>query len=276
MYKFLNLNLMVTRNCNFKCKHCMRGESINESVSNEVLKKVFKPGTIIQHLQLNGGEVFSRPDVLANIINTVIQNKVTIAILEIITNGTLFTPEIESLINRLDYYLQFTNNIKRQFACAGVVIRLSYDKWHLAELEKINRENLPLYYEYAFNIERLTQSRYFGGMNEVKILANAGRAKELDEPKIAPVRLTMFYSKNATPLGEVVEISNLGVDIDGTVCNTCGEMPPLAPSVYGNLLTENLLDILARRGVQCNSESELFARYQEEVFSQAKALGMLK
>lgn len=63
MYNILNLNLMITRNCNISCKHCLRGDAENESISDEVLKVIFKPGTVIQHLQLNGGEVFSRPDV---------------------------------------------------------------------------------------------------------------------------------------------------------------------------------------------------------------------
>lgn len=254
----------------------MRGDATNESVTDEVLRKIFEPGTVIQHLQLNGGEVFSKPDILANIINTIIKNRVRIAILEIITNGTLFTPEVEALIDRIDYYLQFTNNTTKQFAYAGVVVRLSYDKWHLGELKRINHENPSLYYRYASNIERLTQTRYFGGMNEVKVLANAGRAKALDEPKVPPLRITMFYSKKISPLGDVINISNLGVDIDGTICNTCGEMPPLPYSVYGNLLTENITDILTRCGVECHSEDEMFSRYQNEVFSQAKELGVLK
>lgn len=275
MYKYLNLNLMVTRNCNFKCKHCMRGDASNESISDEVLKKVFQPGTTIQHLQLNGGEVFSKPEILANIINTIIQNNVRIAILEIITNGTLFTPKIEALLDRFDHYLQFTNFITGQFVDAGVVVRLSHDKWHSQELKRIHEDNPSLYYEYTSNIERLTQTRYFGGMNEVKVLADAGRAKVLDEPKVAPLKMTMFYTRKNSP-GEVINISSFGVDIDGTVCNTCGDMPPLPSSVYGNILTEEITDILSRRGVECHSEDEWFIRYQEEIFSQARMLGVLK
>lgn len=264
---------MVTRTCNLRCRHCMRGDAANESVSDEVLEAVFKPDTVIQHLQLNGGEVFTRPDILAKIVQMIIQNRVSIAVCEIITNGTLFTPEIEKLIDRLDHYIQFSNYVTKRFISAGTILRLSYDKYHLAELDRIKLENILLYYEYMSNIERLTQSRYFGGMNEISVLADAGRAKELNEPKVAPLRLTMFYSEQKTPLEKVVSISTLGVDINGIVCNTCGEMPPKPSSIYGNLLTEKYEDILARAGVKCNSEAEMFSRYQEETFALARMLG---
>ncbi len=273
MYKIVNLNLMVTRTCNLRRKHCMRGAAANESVSDEVLEAVFKPDTVIQHLQLNGGEVFTRPDILAKIVQKIIQNRMPIAVFEIITNGTLFTPEIESLINRLDNYIQFSNYVTKRFISAGTILRLSYDKYHLAELDRIKSENIALYYEYMDNIERLTQSRYFGGMIEISVLADAGRARELDEPKVPPLRFTMFYSEQKTPLDNVVSISTLGVDIN---CNTCGEMPPKPSSIYGNLLTEKCEDILARTGVKCYSEEEMFARYQEEAFRMARKIGTLK
>lgn len=276
MYKIINLNLMVTRTCNLRCRHCMRGDAANESVSDEVLEAVFKPDTVIQHLQLNGGEVFTRPDILAKIVQKIIQNRVSIAVFEIITNGTLFTPEIEKLIDRLDHYVQFSNYVTKRFISAGTILRLSYDKYHLAELDRIKSENIALYYEYMDNIERLTQSRYFGGMNEIGVLADAGRARELDEPKVPPLRFTMFYSEQKTPLDNVVSISTLGVDINGVLCNTCGEMPPKPSSIYGNLLTEKCEDILARTGVKCYSEEEMFARYQEEAFRMVRKIGAIK
>lgn len=65
------VNLMVTRNCNLKCKHCLGGKPTNQDISDNVRNKIFKSGTIIQLLQLNGGTV------------------------SIPSNGTLFTPRIE-------------------------------------------------------------------------------------------------------------------------------------------------------------------------------------
>ena len=97
MIMMVNLNLIVTRNCNLKCAHCLRGDSVNEDISDVVLNEILKPKTIIQLLQLNGGEVFSRPEVLKKVIDIIIKNKVLINTVVIPSNGTLFTPEIEKL-----------------------------------------------------------------------------------------------------------------------------------------------------------------------------------
>ena len=86
-----NLNLMITKNCNFKCRQCLRGDSENLDISNDTLNNIFRPNTVIFHLELNGGEVFSKPDLLRNIIDIIIKNRVLILEVSIPTNGSLIT-----------------------------------------------------------------------------------------------------------------------------------------------------------------------------------------
>ena len=46
---FNNLALEVTRRCNLRCKHCMRGEPQDLDMSDEVLDKVINQFSSLYH-----------------------------------------------------------------------------------------------------------------------------------------------------------------------------------------------------------------------------------
>lgn len=267
MIMMVNLNLMITRNCNLKCTHCLRGDSANEDISDFVLNDVFRPKTIIRMLQLNGGEVFSRPKVLKQVIDTIIKNRVVIDMVVIPTNGTLFTPEIELLLDHLNSYLTFRNLLRGKESTLNVNVNLSKDLYHTAELEKVKTENSNLYHFYMRNIHRLLHSRYFAGERTFQTLISAGRAKNLKEKKKAPTFYEVYYCNVMTPYGEVFEVNHVGIDICGTVCNTCGEMPPPKNAIYGNIREESLKDIIKRIGTEYIDEQAFAQKYQDEVES---------
>lgn len=262
MLDIINLNLMITRNCNLACAHCMRGEAANEDITDEVLEKVFKPNMIIHLLQLNGGEVFSRPQLLTKIIDTIIRKRVILECVNIPTNGTLYTEKIEKELDRLNSYLVMCNMMTGTVATKCVNIDLSDDKYHGMELSRIKETNLELYMEYIRNIDRLRRSKYYAGLRTMFKLINAGRATSLDEPKSPVEFYPVFFFEEYTPIGKIMSISNVGIDINGTVCNTCGEMPPKKEAIYGNIFEENIENIIKRAGIGCASENDMIRKYQ--------------
>ena len=73
-----NLMLEVTRKCNLKCEHCMRGEPQNIDMSDEILKEVFRQVTEMYHLSLTGGEPFLAPQVIESMVDIIIDRKIRI------------------------------------------------------------------------------------------------------------------------------------------------------------------------------------------------------
>ena len=103
----------------------------------------------------------------------------------------------------------------------GIRLELSYDKYHLAELDRIKVENRELYYKYVANIRRLIDSKYFVGSRGIDNLIDAGRAQGLEGKKSESICTPIFYASVNTALGKCTALS-----------------------YYGNILTEDLDAIL--------------------------------
>ena len=269
-YMLINLNLMLTRSCNLKCAHCLRGEAANEVISKDVLNTIFKPGLAIQNLQLNGGEVFSKPDILSLVIDIIIKNRVMINNVNIPTNGTLYTESIEKELDRLNEYVTLCNLLMGELRPINIEVDLSDDKYHRAELQKLKETDIELYNTYNSNINRLLKSKYFSFLKPVIKLVDAGRATELDEQKVAPECYPIYYCETETPNGILFEASNLGIDVNGYICNTCGEMPPRTENIYGNCLENDISTIIKKVGIKCTNEDDLLTQYQSYVLKTMK------
>ncbi len=267
MLEIINLNLMVTRNCNLNCAHCMRGDSVNEDIKDDVLDLIFKPGMVIQHLQLNGGEVFSKPTILKKVIDIIIKKRVILECVTIPTNGTLYTSEIEKELNRLNSYLVLCQLFTGIFLKRYINIDLSKDEYHDMEMSRIKEQNPETFRTYMENINKLRSSKYFNGFRGYDKLINAGKAITLNAEKYSPDFYPIFYSEDYTSIGKVMIVSTIGIDINGTVCNTCGEMPPKGKAIYGSILNQNLEAIIKNIGIKCQNEEELMFRYQDYVQS---------
>ena len=50
------LSLEITRNCNLECLHCLRGDRINNNISEKTLENLFKDIKSIKTLLITGGE----------------------------------------------------------------------------------------------------------------------------------------------------------------------------------------------------------------------------
>lgn len=105
---YISLMLEVTRRCNLKCAHCMRGEPQNIDMSNEIIEKIFSEVETVFHLSLTGGEPFLAPDAIEKMVDVIIQNKIKVWYCTTVENGTILDERavkcIEAL-NRLGAYI---------------------------------------------------------------------------------------------------------------------------------------------------------------------------
>lgn len=100
--------LEVTRKCNLRCEHCMRGEPQNVNMSDEILERVFNQVDQVYHLSLTGGEPFLVPDVLEKMVDIIIENKIHLCRCTTVDNGTILNElGIRSIkaLNRLGKYI---------------------------------------------------------------------------------------------------------------------------------------------------------------------------
>lgn len=239
-----NLSIFLTDKCNYSCLHCMRGEQIGIEVTSKSLTSLFSQTKNVANLSVCGGEPFSRPDLLEMLVDIIIREKVTINEFGIITNGTLYTEEIEKIINRLNDYALSTPNLVNINSKVRGHISLSFDYYHELQLSHIRDTNPRLYDEYCHNIKLLINSTYYEGIRDISSLFNLGRARKLKLHTInyRPIP-KIYYEKNdiifSGPLLSMLD--------DGTISECDGEISVLKEQYnYGNVNEEKLEDIIKR------------------------------
>jgi len=87
MIQISNLILEVTRKCNLKCAHCLRGDVQRMVMSNAVIHQSMGWIESICTLTLTGGEPSLAPEVLEYLIETLYWRKVQVGAFYIVTNG---------------------------------------------------------------------------------------------------------------------------------------------------------------------------------------------
>lgn len=102
------LGIEITRRCNKKCIHCGKGDVQNVDISKEIIDKVIDEvsGIYIDSLRITGGESMLVPEIVEYIFNKIIEKKVYINRVNILTNGTIKSPLVIKSIKRLLLYLK--------------------------------------------------------------------------------------------------------------------------------------------------------------------------
>lgn len=245
-----NFTIDITKNCNLKCAHCAKGEACNENIDMNILPKIFNKDTTISQLGLSGGEVFLNPKLFEQVIDFIINSGCNIQSLDIITNGTCYTEEIYRILVKMYNYIvscHFYGYYQKPNEL--VSIELSTDEFHKEQIEKLKESNFELYKQYMENIKRLMNSKFFYIFRENPAIIRCGRAKNLDIKTYEPLRGDVIYTKT----DEVTRVWHIDMDIYGNV-RYIGDLEGFP---LGNILTEDLLQILENNAVRLNDSSEI-------------------
>ena len=125
------LSLVITKNCNLKCAHCLRGENEDSYMSDEVLENVFFKVGMVDCLVISGGEPFYSEksiEVIDKIIKQIKKNNVTVNSFQIITNGTIYNENVVMILKKL---CDITNNHDRN------MLFISKDEFHESEINRL-------------------------------------------------------------------------------------------------------------------------------------------
>lgn len=166
---YLNIMLEITRRCNLKCEHCMRGEAQNLDLSGEVMERLFSQVDSIFQLSLTGGEPFIAPDVIENMVDIIIKNKVKVWQCTTVENGTILDERgircIRAL-NRLGEYIMnyvwVTTDIE-EVKKIPISVSISNSNYHQNDIEKA----IEFYKQYAADyVEIQDQGDWNSGLTD--------------------------------------------------------------------------------------------------------------
>lgn len=165
----IDVAIEVTRRCNMKCAHCLRGDAQNMDVSKETIDKFFDGfagGAYISTIVLTGGEISLNVPAVRYVLKALKSRGISVGNFYMVTNGKSLR-ELKTLIRAsLDWYLFCDDN---EYS----IITMSQDMFH---------EPLPNLYEVKKNLGALSYFRNdkdMEGTNREKYLLDEGRARNI-------------------------------------------------------------------------------------------------
>lgn len=158
-----NLVIEITRQCNIRCDHCLRGEAENKDIPVDTLDKLLSQVSSICDLTISGGEPFLKPMLIYVLLQKLKLYNVDIECIYIATNGTVFPQEIY-------YIIQKATDLVND----DVRIDISNDEFHDAAIC-----GTGLAVNEYFRILKCVDNKYppENYANDRKHLLNEGRAK---------------------------------------------------------------------------------------------------
>lgn len=185
----LNFSLIeVTRKCNLKCRHCLRGEAENITITKEMIDNYFDNIDGILKLNFTGGEPFLAIDEIEYTIDKIIKDKIRVASLAVITNGTILDKRVADIFNKYNKYLH--ENMSYLFEDeknTRVKLLISNSEFHENKPEKAFKFYRTLLDEDISVDYRIVESGVMDG------LVNSGRAINIPETE---------YRKTNVPTGQ--------------------------------------------------------------------------
>lgn len=169
-----SLGLEVTRKCNEKCEHCMRGEPQNLDLSKKYVDKLLmEKDIIIVNLIFSGGEPLLNEELILYTINKIIDKNLPVLSISMTTNGTIYS---EKVLNAFDKFSKSRKKFFRYFCRIFNIkdyssIRFSNDQFH----KNYNDEIVNKYLNNSNN----TNFYFTGFIDELDNgILLSGRAKE--------------------------------------------------------------------------------------------------
>ena len=194
------LSIEITRRCNMKCSHCMRGNARNTDIKPEYITNILRHTRKIGYLNLTGGEPSMNVEAISFVLNKIKRRKIPVGSFHIVTNGSqtsmsdefievcskLYTyQQEESYPERLDCMLEMSNDRYHDNTCQDEVYqKLSAYPFFSNRYTSTNREGVALIkqgrsksgYQVPINTIGLDNSRIYGSvyLNALGYLIAAG------------------------------------------------------------------------------------------------------
>lgn len=197
MFNLWNLTFEVTRRCNLKCKHCMRGNAQNVDLTKEIVDQVLDNNDIksIDHLAFSGGEPTLNEDIIVYIIDKIIANNIDVYKVSMVTNGVIFS---EKIIDAFKRFNKYRNEVMKE----RLTIKYSH---HLELLPEVLKENTDTHARIGFSNDQFhgnmedTIKKYKEAAPELKFSFN-GNMKDEDLYKTGRSKIGREFTYAIDPI----------------------------------------------------------------------------
>lgn len=222
------LVLEITRRCNARCKHCMRGEADIDDMSTQTIKRIFEEVTSIGVITFTGGEPTEAVDRIDMILSQAKQYGVQVQNFYCLTNGREASMSLAMAL--LKWYDYCSDTSKSE-------LRISRDKFHV-EVVKDMTQAFDMYAGLSF-FQGITSGEIEMPYNEGRALKNGIGIKEAYlDPRIVVV----------DEAGKITQVEgSLYINVNGDVIPSC-TMSYKSQEKFklGNVRADLLNDILAK------------------------------
>lgn len=261
------LELEITRKCNYKCKHCGRGEAQNKTISKEIVDMLFcNINNSIKQILLGGGEPLLAIDMIEYFCNKLIEKNINVSFIKIFTNGNVSNEANSRLLN----IFQTLIKNKKDIVC---IISVSDDDYH-AEQDKTGEylKSYKYFLNYASdNLQVILNNPVVDNLYEI---ANAGRAKELikninnlENESLRPIFKAdahMFTYGHRVPIINNTIPCTISLSVNGDVkLYQIFEYKEADKNSMGNILNKDILSI-----IHSFNQNAIVECYEEKTYIQ--------
>ena len=165
-FHFASIVFDLTRKCNLKCAHCMRGEWQNLTMTKEVIDKMLEVSSGIYEIFFSGGEPFLAPDLIEYIVDRVIALDFDAKYISVITNGTILNSLGIRSVQTMNRFAEWS--YKRNGIEQAASITISNDIYHGTTPQEAVDFYLPYVDEKCTKIEMQERNDTIGNMGRAK------------------------------------------------------------------------------------------------------------
>ena len=102
-YRFTSLMIELTRKCNLSCKHCMRGDAQDVTITREIIDTIFENVGDCSRFSFTGGEPLLALDELEYFVDRIIESGYNTNVIDLVTNGTVMDRHIMDVFEKFCY-----------------------------------------------------------------------------------------------------------------------------------------------------------------------------
>lgn len=219
-----SLILEITRRCNMRCDHCMRGDAQNIDMNLEIIDKVLDSGVRINEVTFTGGEPSLYPEAITYFAEGLEKRDQYITFFYVKTNGRV--ESLEMVVALLKLY----SRCEEQDMC---VLDVSRDQFHdLKEPQQIYR-GLKFFNDHT----ALQPYKEQGIINEGLAYENGIGYRQ---PESSMIKFNDYGEDS-------IDVEMIQIATNGNVCGQCDiSFEREDEETSGNILTEGLSEILIK------------------------------
>jgi MoaA/NifB/PqqE/SkfB family radical SAM enzyme len=243
------LVIEITRRCNAKCRHCLRGGAQNKNIADETIDKLLDGVDYISTLTFTGGEPSLAVDRIRYITKEIKARGISLGGFFMYTNGQMASLE---LIHALMDLYAYVHPSDRNETCSLVI---SEDQYHAEIIDNTEARNLYS----CLSFFRPTNHKY----TEITSVIAEGRAKDWGHRPADRNDLVISLDDD----GKVVQDDGvIYVNVLGDVIPSCNlSYVSQKKAKIGNVHEKPLAEILRQLVPAPDKDEDLIVNHNDEL-----------